>query len=261
MKQPSKEACISISRLYKHFGPKRVLDGINMQIEEGSSVAVIGASGTGKSVLLKCALGLIEADSGSVRIHGAEMVGASRAERELILSQFGMLFQGGALFDSLPVWENVVFRYRQGKNRQRQHLRDVAMQTLAEVNLEPRVLDLFPAELSGGMQKRVALARAIADKPRILLFDEPTSGLDPITSGVINRLIRSAVDRLGATAITISHDMTSVRAISDRVAMIHEGLIHWYGDVAEMDSVTDPVVDQFVHGRPEGPLTAQVEQR
>ena len=251
---------IVIRKLNKAFGPKVVLKNLDLSIPKGKSVAVIGASGTGKSVLLKNLLGLIEPDSGSIKVDGIETVGASRTTREKILQKFGMLFQGGALFDSLPVWENVVFRYRQGKDISIEEARDVARETLAEVNLEDRVLDLYPAEISGGMQKRVALARAIADRPQILLFDEPTSGLDPITSGVINRLIRKAVDRLGATAITISHDMTSVRAIADEVAMIHDGKITWHGQIRDIDKSGNPVLDQFVHGRPDGPLTQQAER-
>ena len=252
---------ISIRRLNKTFGSNAVLKNLDLEILRGKSMAVIGASGTGKSVLLKCVLGLIEADSGSIKVDGEQMIGASRRQRERILRKFGMLFQGGALFDSLPIWENVVFRYRQGKQLGRAEARDYAAEILAEVNLEDRVLDLYPAEISGGMQKRVSLARAIADRPEILLFDEPTSGLDPITSGVINRLIRGAVDRLGATAITISHDMASVRVIADRVAMVNEGGIIWNGPISKMDKSRDPVLRQFVHGKPDGPLTRQAEAR
>ena len=251
---------IKISHLKKAFGNKHVLRDASVSVGRAKSLAIIGASGTGKSVLLKCLLGLIHPDSGSATVDGVETVGASRKTREEILRKFGMLFQGGALFDSLPVWENIVFRYRQKHQVARQELRDVAEKTLAEVNLESHVLDLFPAELSGGMQKRVSLARAIADRPEILLFDEPTSGLDPITSGVINRLIRASVDRLGATAITISHDMTSVKVIADEVAMLHDGHIIWHGDVKKMAGVTDPIVNQFVNGLAEGPLTKYAEQ-
>jgi phospholipid/cholesterol/gamma-HCH transport system ATP-binding protein len=246
---------IIIRGLSKAFGNKVVLKDLDLDIPRGKSVAVIGASGTGKSVLLKCALGLIEADSGSIRVDGQEMLGASRQQREETLRKFGMTFQGGALFDSLTIWENVIFRYRQGKTLSRDEARDYAASVLAEVNLEPRVLDLFPAELSGGMQKRVALARAIADRPEILLFDEPTTGLDPITAGVINKLIRSAVDRLGATAITISHDMASIKVIADEVAMVHNGRIIWNGPKDKMEDTGNPVLDQFVHGHPEGPMT------
>ena len=251
---------IKIKGLSKAFGDKVVLDNLDLDIPKSKSIAVIGASGTGKSVLLKCVLGLIEADKGSITVDGVETLGASRQTRENVLRKFGMLFQGGALFDSLKIWENVVFRYRQGKNLSLAELREAAEQALADVNLEPRVMDLYPAEISGGMQKRVALARAVVDRPEILLFDEPTTGLDPITSGVINRLIRSAVDRLGATAITISHDMTSIRAIADDVAMLHGGQVIWKGPVGDMDKTNNPILDQFVHGYAEGPLTRYAEQ-
>ena len=254
------ETQITIRGLCKAFGSKIVLKDLDLDINKASSIAVIGASGTGKSVLLKCLLGLIEADSGSIKVDGIEMIGASRETREAALRKFGMLFQGGALFDSLPIWENIIFRYRQGKTLTKAEGRDVAEAALADVNLEPRVLDLYPAEISGGMQKRVSLARAVVDKPDILLFDEPTAGLDPITSGVINKLIRNAVDRLGATAITISHDMTSIRAISDEVAMIHDGQITWKGPTTKMDDTDNAVLDQFVHGYAEGPLTKFAEK-
>jgi len=251
---------IKMQGVDKAFGSKVVLRNLDLDIQRGTSNAVIGASGTGKSVLLKCLLGLIEADGGSITVDGVEVLKASRAVREDILRKFGMLFQGGALFDSLPIWENVVFRYRQGKTITQSQARDAAAEALADVNLEARVLDLYPAEISGGMQKRVALARAVVDKPEILLFDEPTAGLDPITSGVINRLIRRAVDRLGATAITISHDMTSIRAIADKVAMVHDGHIIWNGPIDEMDHTDNPILDQFVHGYAEGPLTTYAEK-
>lgn len=253
---------IQIRKLSKSFGDKTVLDNLDLDITRGKSIAVIGASGTGKSVLLKCILGLIEADKGSIQVDGTETIRAKRSTRETVLRKFGMLFQGGALFDSLSIWENVIFRYRQGKNLSKADAKEVAKQALSDVNLEPRVLDLYPAEISGGMQKRVALARAVVDKPDILLFDEPTTGLDPITSGVINRLIRGAVDRLGATAITISHDMTSIRAIADEVAMVYDGKIIWKGTTAEMDKVTkaeNPVLYQFVNGLADGPLTKFAE--
>ena len=254
------EPQIIIRGLNKAFGSKIVLKDLDLDIDKASSIAVIGASGTGKSVLLKCLLGLIEADSGSILIGGIEMIGASRTTREDALRKFGMLFQGGALFDSLTICENIIFRYRQGKTLSRGEARDVAEAALKDVNLEPRVLDLYPAEISGGMQKRVALARAVVDRPDILLFDEPTTGLDPITSGVINKLIRNAVDRLGATALTITHDMTSVRAISDQVAMIYEGNILWKGKTSAMDKTKNAVLNQFVSGHAEGPLTRLAEK-
>ena len=186
----------------------------------------------------------------------AERADAAR-NREALLSRFGMLFQGGALFDSMSVWENVAFRMRHGHGRlPKAQAREIAIEKLRRVGLTPETADLFPAELSGGMQKRVGLARAIATNPEIIFFDEPTTGLDPIMSGVINDLIRELVTEMGATAMTITHDMTSVRAIADRVAMIHEGKIRWQGDVEEMDRTDDPYVDQFIHGKAEGPIAA-----
>ena len=251
---------ISIRGLSKSFGNKNVLNKLDLDINRASSLAVIGASGVGKSVLIKCILGLITPDAGSIKVDGVEMIGASRKTREKTLRKFGMLFQGGALFDSLTIWENIIFRYRQGKRLKRSDARDVAQAALADVNLEARVLDLYPAEISGGMQKRVALARAVVDKPDILLFDEPTTGLDPITSGVINKLIRNAVVRLGCTAITISHDITSIRVIADQVAMIHQGNIIWQGTTQSMDKAKNPTLHQFIHGHVEGPMTQFAEQ-
>ena len=177
------------------------------------------------------------------------------AERDAFLSRFGMLFQGGALFDSLPVWQNVAFRLLRGSlKRPKAEAREIAVEKLRRVGLSPDVADLFPAELSGGMQKRVGLARAIAAEPEIIFFDEPTTGLDPIMAGVINDLIREIVVEMGATAMTITHDMTSVRAIADDVAMLHDGVIQWTGPISEMDTTDDPYVRQFVGGLAEGPI-------
>lgn len=206
---------------------------------------MIGGSGTGKSVLIKCILGLIKADSGTITVNGANP--------ETMLNRFGMLFQGGALFDSLPVWENVAFRAVQS-GTPRSDARDLAITKLRRVGLTPETADLFPAELSGGMQKRVGLARAIAADPAIIFFDEPTTGLDPIMSGVINDLIREIVAEVGATTITITHDMTSVRAIADSVAMLHDGKIRWTGPLADMDQSDDPHLQQFINGRADGPI-------
>jgi len=244
---------IEIENLHKSFGSKTVLRGVALRVERGESLVVIGGSGTGKSVLLKCILGLVAPDSGSIRVNGAPVIEA----REEFLSRFGMLFQGAALFDSLTVWQNVAFRLLRGpQKRPKAEARAVAVEKLARVGLGPEVADLFPAELSGGMQKRVGLARAIATDPTVIFFDEPTTGLDPIMSGVINDLINSVVREMGATAITITHDMSSVRAIADRVAMLHDGLIRWHGSIAEMDETSDPYVTQFIHGRAEGPIAA-----
>ena len=251
---------IEMRDVVKSFGSKRVLKGIDLAVNAEESLAMIGTSGCGKSITLKCLLGLITADGGSIKVDGTEILGTDRKTLEGMRCRFGMTFQFGALFDSLPIWENVTFRLRQQQKMNRAHARDLAVDTITQLGLSPQVIDQYPAELSGGMQKRVALARAIADKPEILLFDEPTSGLDPITGGVIDRLIIDAVKRLGATAITISHDMASVRRIADKVAMIHNGVIIWCGSVEKMDDTGVPEVDQFVHGRAEGPLTTAAKE-
>ena len=249
---------IAISGLRKSFGEKRVLDGVDISCSAGESLVIIGGSGTGKSVLIKCILGLLRPDAGSIRIDGRETAGLRRAERDRLMRKFGMLFQGSALFDSLSVWENVAFGLIQGRGMPRREAREIALQKLASVGLDAEVGQLRPAELSGGMQKRVALARAIAAEPEILFFDEPTTGLDPIMADVINRLIVDRVRGLGATAISITHDMTSVRKIADRVAMLHGGHIIWEGAAAEIDAADNPYVDQFVHGRAEGPIQMEV---
>ncbi len=251
---------IEMQGVMKSFGGKHVLRGIDLILNAEESVTLIGTSGCGKSITLKCLLGLITADSGSIKVDGTEILGTDRTTLEAMRRRFGMTFQFGALFDSLPIWENVTFRLRHQQKMNRTDARDLAVDTITQLGLSPQVIDQYPAELSGGMQKRVALARAIADKPEILLFDEPTSGLDPITGGVIDRLIIDAVKRLGATAMTISHDMASVRRIADKVAMIHNGVIIWCGPVAEMDETGIPEVDQFVHGRAEGPLTTAAKE-
>ena len=249
---------IAIQGLEKSFGRKRVLDGVDLSCGAGESLVVIGGSGVGKSVLIKCVLGLMRADAGSIRIDGEETVGLRRRVRERLMHKFGMLFQGSALFDSLRVWENVAFGLVQGRGMARVEAREIALQKLAAVGLGPEVAMLSPAELSGGMQKRVALARAIAAEPEIIFFDEPTTGLDPIMADVINRLIVDIVRELGATTISITHDMTSARRIADRIAMLHKGRIVWQGPAAEIEQTDNPYVDQFVHGRAEGPIQMEV---
>ncbi|MGR3758483.1 MAG: ABC transporter ATP-binding protein [Tranquillimonas sp.] len=245
---------IEIAGLAKSFGPKHVLRGVDLRVERGQSMVVIGGSGTGKSVLLKCVLGLVRPDAGRIAVAGRAV---GEGDRDAFLARFGMLFQGGALFDSLPVWQNVAFRLLRGRlKRPPDQARAIALDKLRRVGLGPDVADLYPAELSGGMQKRVGLARAIAAEPEIIFFDEPTTGLDPIMAGVINDLIREIVTEMGATAITITHDMTSVRAIADRVAMLHEGKMRWTGPVSDLDNSGNPYLDQFVHGRAEGPIAA-----
>jgi phospholipid/cholesterol/gamma-HCH transport system ATP-binding protein len=249
---------IRIRDLHKRFGAKPVLDGIDLDVAEGESVVVIGGSGTGKSVLLKCVLGIHQPDRGSIVIDGQEVVGLGRRAREHIMQKFGMLFQGAALFDSLPVWENVAFGLLNIKKLGRIEAKERAIDTLARVGLGPDVADLWPAELSGGMQKRVGLARAIATQPEVLFFDEPTTGLDPIMADVINELIARSVRQLGATAISITHDMASARKIADRIAMLYQGKIIWQGPVAQIDHSGNPYVEQFIHGRGEGPIKLDV---
>jgi phospholipid/cholesterol/gamma-HCH transport system ATP-binding protein len=249
---------ISIRGLRKSFGPKSVLNGLDLDVGVGESVVVIGGSGSGKSVLLKCILGLLEADGGSIQVDGVETIGLKTVEREKILRKFGMLFQGSALFDSLRVWENVAFGLIQGRSMERNAAKEIALAKLGAVGLGPEVAELWPAELSGGMQKRVSLARAIAAEPEIIFFDEPTTGLDPIMGDVINELIKKCVRELGATALSITHDLASARRIGHRIAMIFGGRIIWTGPVQDIDRSGNEYVDQFIHGRAEGPIKMPV---
>ncbi len=255
---PASTPKIAIRGLVKRFGPKLVLDGLDLDIGVAESVVVIGGSGSGKSVLLKCILGLLDPEAGSIKIDGEEVIGRPADEREKVNRKFGMLFQGGALFDSLKVWENVAFGLISANGMPKREAKSLALENLAKVGLGPEVGELFPAELSGGMKKRVALARAIATKPEIIFFDEPTTGLDPIMSDVINRLIVECVHGLGATALSITHDMKSAREIAHRIAMLYQGKIVWQGPVAEIDRSANPFVEQFIHGRAEGPIQMQV---
>ncbi len=244
--------------VHKSFGPKVVLNGLNLSLARGESVVVIGGSGTGKSVMLKCILGLLHPDKGEIRIDGEDTVALRGAERERILTKFGMLFQSAALFDSLTVWENVAFGLIEGAGMEREAARAIAIDKLAKVGLDEDMAEADPAGLSGGMRKRVGLARAIATEPDIIFFDEPTTGLDPIMGDVINNLITECVQDLGATTLTISHDMSSARTIADRVAMLYGGQIIWAGAVDEIDSCGNDFVDQFIHGREEGPFALEV---
>jgi phospholipid/cholesterol/gamma-HCH transport system ATP-binding protein len=252
------EPKISVRGLCKAFGRKQVLDGVDIDCGRGESLVIIGGSGTGKSVLVKCIVGLLHPEAGSIVVDGVETVGLRHTARERLMQKFGMLFQGSALFDSLSVWENVAFGLIQGRGMDRQAAREVALAKLAAVGLGPEVSLLRPAELSGGMQKRVALARAIAAEPEVIFFDEPTTGLDPIMADVINDLIVKCVREVGTTAVSITHDMTSAHKVADRIAMLHEGRIVWQGPTAEIDSSGNPYVDQFIHGRAEGPIKMQV---
>ena len=249
---------IAVRGLRKSFGPKLVLDGVDLDVATGESLVIIGGSGTGKSVTVKCILGLLEPDAGSIKIDGQEVVGMPTAEREKLMQKFGMLFQGAALFDSIPVWENVAFALIQGRGMDRDQAKKIAIAKLANVGLGPEVGELRPSELSGGMQKRVGLARAIATEPEIIIFDEPTTGLDPIMADVINELIVQCVRDLGATAVSITHDMASTRKIADRIAMIYKGRIIWSGTKDEIDRSGNPYVDLFINGRAEGPIKMEV---
>lgn len=243
-----------IKGLTKNFGTKKVLSGIDLQANKGESIVILGGSGSGKSVLIKIISSLMDATSGSIKIDGKEVLNIGNKERDQLMERFGFLFQGGALFDSLPIWENVAFRLIHHKKLDKKEAREIAISKLKAVGLSEKTADLFPSELSGGMQKRASLARAIAANPEIIFFDEPTTGLDPIMADVINDLIISNSKQLGATTITITHDMHSAKKIADKVAMLYEGKIIWFGDVADMYSSNNPYVEQFIHGRAEGPI-------
>ena len=254
----SEQPKIRIRDLHVAFGDNQVLRGLDLDVMPSESVVIIGGSGVGKSVLLKCVLGLIDPDHGTVEIDGEDVTHIRGGARDRVNEHIGMLFQGAALFDSLPVWENVAFALLQTGRMDRPEAKELAVEKLGQVGLNPDVADLWPAELSGGMKKRVGLARAIATTPDIIFFDEPTTGLDPIMSDVINDLIAASVRELGATALTITHDMASARKIADRIAMLYQGEIIWHGPVAQIDRSEDARVDQFIHGRALGPIRMQV---
>ncbi len=249
---------VELCGVRKRFGDKVVLDGVDLTIQPGHSQVVIGGSGTGKSVMIKCVLGILTPDAGQIFVDGQEVTRLRGSAREQVLKKFAMLFQGAALFDSLPVWENVAFGLIQGHGVPRKKARDIAIEKLAKVGLGTDVAMLSPAELSGGMQKRVGLARAIAADPEIIFFDEPTTGLDPIMADVINDLIISTVKDLGVTTLSITHDMVSARKISDHIAMLYKGKIVWAGPTSEIDHASNPFVDQFIHGRAEGPIKMEI---
>ncbi len=248
---------IHIKEVRKSFGLKVVLDDLNLDIKKGESVVVIGGSGVGKSVMLKCLLGLLKPESGSITIDGQEIVGISQVDRGRINDQIGMLFQGAALFDSQSVWENVAFGLF-AKKHSRSEAREISIAKLAQVGLGVDVADKNPAELSVGMKKRVGLARAIATNPEILLFDEPTTGLDPIMGDIINELIVGCATETGTTTLTITHDMRSACKIGDRIAMMFQGQIIWVGDTDDINHSGNELVDQFINGRTEGPIQMSV---
>ncbi|HEB79337.1 MAG TPA: ATP-binding cassette domain-containing protein [Rhodospirillales bacterium] len=249
---------IKLRNVHKAFGEKVVLDGVDLDVGVGESVVIIGGSGTGKSVTLKCILGLLHPDQGSVEVDGESVVGISQRRRDRINRKFGMLFQGAALFDSLPVWENVTFGLLAEKRCTRSDAEEIAVIKLGMVGLGPDVAHLYPAELSGGMQKRVGLARAIASDPEIIFFDEPTTGLDPIMADVINDLIVKITREVGATALSITHDMVSAKKIAHRIAMLYDGKIIWAGRTESIDGSGNEYVDQFINGRAEGPIKMAV---
>ena len=259
MARAASTAKVELRGVKKRFGPKVVLDGLDITIPSGQSLVVIGGSGTGKSVMIKCVLGILRPEAGEIFVDGKDVTRISGSVRDEMLRKFGMLFQGAALFDSMPVWENVAFGLIQGRGVDRKKAKDIAYEKLANVGLGPEVGLLQPAELSGGMQKRVGLARAIAADPEIIFFDEPTTGLDPIMADVINNLIVDTVRGTGTTTLSITHDLVSARKIADRIAMLYRGKIIWEGPTAEIDHSGNPYVDQFIHGRAEGPIKMEVK--
>ena len=245
---------ISLKNVHKAFGPKVVLDGVDLDVASGESVVIIGGSGIGKSVTIKCILGLLTPDSGTIEIDGENVLEMEAAAREKLNISIGMLFQHAALFDSLPVWENVAFGLLAEKRCSRRRAREIAIEKMSLVGLRPAIGDLPPADLSSGMQKRVGLARAIAVDPTIIFFDEPTTGLDPIMADVINKLIVHVNQVVGATALTITHDMASAKKIGDRIAMLFDGKIIWAGPPSELENSGNDCLDQFIHGRTTGPI-------
>ena len=253
----SNDIKISIRNLHKSFGKKNVLNGVDLDLYKGESLVVIGGSGTGKSVLIKCIQGLLTPDSGSIKIDGVEVVKENSDIIESMHSKMGMLFQGGALFDSLTVWENVAFDLIQNRKISKKEAKLVAIKVLRQVGLGADIADLYPSELSGGMQKRVGLARAVITRPEIIFFDEPTTGLDPIMADVINDLIIESAKDLGATTLTITHDMTSARKIADKIAMLYQGKIIWTGSVKELEKTDNPYVRQFIQGSSKGPIAVE----
>jgi len=248
------EPILEIRGMHKAFGDFVVWEDCNLSLEEGETHAVIGGSGTGKSVLLKVVLGLLEPDAGSVRYRGRNLVGISEAERAQVIPEMGMLFQDAALFDSMNVGQNVAFELDQLKHMERRAIRERVAEVLKWVGL-PGIEERDPAQLSGGMRKRVGLARALASGPRLMLYDEPTTGLDPITSDVINELIIYLREKTHTSGLVITHDMPSAYKIADRISMLYKGRLIFTGTPEEVQSTDHPVVSQFVHGRAHGPIT------
>ena len=242
----TKKTIIEVRNLSKKFDNNIVLEDINFDLYEGESLAIIGASGSGKSVLLKNIIGLLKPDKGSIKINNIETVNLSRAKKEDLLLDLGITFQHGALFDSLKVWENIIFKIQRLKKLSIKDGQKIALDIIKNLGLKPEVLNLYPSEISGGMQKRVAIARAICSRPKILLFDEPTSGLDPVTGSIIDELIVDSVKSLGASAITITHDMASVSRIADKIILIDQQKISWAGKPEEMLKSSNLKIQQFI---------------
>ncbi|MDC1023027.1 ATP-binding cassette domain-containing protein [Alphaproteobacteria bacterium] len=245
-KRKTKKIILEVRDLKKSFGNNIILKNINFNLLEGESLAIIGASGSGKSVLLKNIIGLLEPDTGSIKINSTEMINLPRRDKENLLLTLGITFQHGALFDSLRIWENIIFKINNKQKISKANGRNLAMSIIRRLSLKPEILDLFPSEISGGMQKRVAIARAICGDPKILLFDEPTSGLDPVTGSIIDQLIKTAVKTIGASAITITHDMASVSRIADKVILIDKKTISWSGTPKEMLVSKNLKIKEFI---------------
>lgn len=248
---------IELKHVRKHFGTKKVLEDVSFSVKKGESLVIIGGSGTGKSVTLKCLLGLLAPDHGEILVDGKNIAKASEKERDRLKRKIGMLFQGAALFDSMKVWENIAFLPLQEKMKKEDAYK-LALEKMAQVGLKKEVAEMYPADLSGGMKKRVGLARAIASNPEIILFDEPTTGLDPIMADVINDLIVACTKKLGATTVTITHDMHSARKIGDTIAMLFEGKIIWCGPASKIDKSGNRYVEQFIKGLAKGPIKIEV---
>ena len=249
------EPKIKVENLHKSFDTKKVLDGVNLEVYDKESLVILGGSGSGKSVLIRSITSLLDIDSGKIFIDGQDITNLSPSKKSKIMDKFGFLFQGGALFDSLKIWENVAFRLINTEKIHKEDTKAIAIDKLRIVGLNESVANLYPSELSGGMQKRVSLARAICTDPEIIFFDEPTTGLDPIMSDVINNLIIKSSKSVGATTITITHDINSARKIADKVALLYKGKIIWQGSVKEMDETDNPYINQFIHGNSKGPMT------
>ncbi len=249
------EPKIKVENLHKSFDTKKVLDGVNLEVYDKESLVILGGSGSGKSVLIRSITSLLDIDSGKIFIDGQDITNLSSSKKSKIMDKFGFLFQGGALFDSLKIWENVAFRLINTEKIHKEDAKAIAIDKLRVVGLNESVANLYPSELSGGMQKRVSLARAICTDPEIIFFDEPTTGLDPIMSDVINNLIIKSSKSVGATTITITHDINSARKIADKVALLYKGKIIWQGSVKEMDETDNPYINQFIHGNSKGPMT------